>query len=144
MTKKKPRYESRVFDGRIIHSAEIERIHKEVLDFKHIEAVSEPMRELIEDLWPELVNKLTAEGQLTHGYHDATDRPWHGAAGNPPAWSFKIPVPDHGRGICPMGLRAGRGNMPAACDGTPNTLRCGFRAHGGVLSGATRLSSSRP
>ncbi len=30
----KPRYESRVFDGRIIHSAEIERIHKEVLDFK--------------------------------------------------------------------------------------------------------------
>src|SRR4030081_2421214 len=54
MTKKKPRYESRVFDGRIIHSAEIERIHKEVLDFKHIEAISEPMRELIGDLWPEL------------------------------------------------------------------------------------------
>jgi hypothetical protein len=55
MTKKKRRYESRVFDGRIIHSAEIERIHKEVLD---IEAISEPMRELIEDLWPELVSKL--------------------------------------------------------------------------------------
>jgi hypothetical protein len=49
MTKKKPRYESPVFDGRIIHSAEIERIHKEVLDFKHIKAVSDPMRELIED-----------------------------------------------------------------------------------------------
>ena len=47
-----------LFDGRIIHSAEIERIHREVLDFKHIEAISEPMRELIEDLWPELVNKL--------------------------------------------------------------------------------------
>jgi hypothetical protein len=58
MTKKKPRYESRVFDGRIIHSAEIERIHKEVLDFKHIEAISEPTRELIEDLLPELVSKL--------------------------------------------------------------------------------------
>jgi hypothetical protein len=58
MTKKKPRYESRVFDGRIIHSAEIERIHKEVLDFERIEAISEPMRELIEDLWPELANKL--------------------------------------------------------------------------------------
>jgi hypothetical protein len=56
MTKKKPRYESRVFDGRIIHSAEIERIHKEVLDFKRIEAISQPMRELIEDLWPELAN----------------------------------------------------------------------------------------
>ena len=65
MTKKKPRYESRVFDGRIIHSAEIERMHREVLDFKHIEAISEPMRELIEDLWPELANKLPAESQLT-------------------------------------------------------------------------------
>jgi hypothetical protein len=52
MTKKKPCYESRVFDGRI------ERIHREVLDFKHIEAISEPMRELIEDLWPELLPKL--------------------------------------------------------------------------------------
>jgi len=58
MTKKKPRYESRVFDGRIIHSAEIERIHREVLDFERIEAISDPMRELIEDLWPELVTKL--------------------------------------------------------------------------------------
>ena len=50
MTKKKRRYELRVFDGRIIHSAEIERIHKEVLDFKRIEAISEPMREPIEGL----------------------------------------------------------------------------------------------
>jgi hypothetical protein len=66
MTKKKPRYESRVFDGRIIHSAEIERIHKEVLDFKHIEAISEPMRELIEDLWPELANMGTMPQQDDH------------------------------------------------------------------------------
>ena len=58
MTKIETRYESRVFDGRIIHSAQIERIHKEVLDFKRIEAISDPMRELIEDLWPELVTKL--------------------------------------------------------------------------------------
>jgi hypothetical protein len=35
------RYESRVFDGRIIHSAEIERIHKEVLDYERIEAISD-------------------------------------------------------------------------------------------------------
>jgi hypothetical protein len=58
MTKKKLRYETRVFDGRIIHSVEIERIHREVLDFERIEAISDPMRELIEDLWPELVTKL--------------------------------------------------------------------------------------
>jgi hypothetical protein len=39
-------------------SDEIERIHKEVLKFERIEAVSDPMRELIEDLWPELLDKL--------------------------------------------------------------------------------------
>jgi hypothetical protein len=37
------------FDGRVIISAEIERIHKEVLKFEHIEAIPIPMRELIED-----------------------------------------------------------------------------------------------
>jgi hypothetical protein len=37
---------------------EIERIHKEVLEFDSIEAISDSMRELIEDLWPELVHKL--------------------------------------------------------------------------------------
>jgi hypothetical protein len=55
---KKPRYEPRVFDGRIMQSAEIERIHKGILELKHIEAVSGPMRQPIEDLWPELVHKL--------------------------------------------------------------------------------------
>jgi hypothetical protein len=38
------------FRGRVITSDEIERIHKEVLKFERIEAVSDPMRELIEDL----------------------------------------------------------------------------------------------
>jgi hypothetical protein len=37
------------FDGRVITSAEIERIHKEVLKFERIEAIPIPMRELIED-----------------------------------------------------------------------------------------------
>jgi hypothetical protein len=45
-------------DGRIITSDEIERIHKEVLEFEHIEAISDAMRELIEELWPELTHKL--------------------------------------------------------------------------------------
>ena len=56
MDKKRRVYQPRVFDGRIITSDEIERIHKEVLKFKRIEAISDPMRELIEDLWPELVH----------------------------------------------------------------------------------------
>ena len=52
------RYEPRVFDGRIIQSDEIERIHQGVLDCKRIESISDPMCESIEDLWPELVHKL--------------------------------------------------------------------------------------
>jgi hypothetical protein len=58
MSKKRRVYQPRVFDGRIIMPDEIERIHKEVLDFERIDAISDPMRELIEDLWPELVHKL--------------------------------------------------------------------------------------
>jgi hypothetical protein len=58
ITKKRRKYEPRVFDGRVIMSDEIELIQKEVLKFERIEAISDPMRELIEDPWPELVHKL--------------------------------------------------------------------------------------
>ena len=44
MTKKKPRYEPHVFDGRIIQSDEIERIHKGVLDCKRIESIRTDVR----------------------------------------------------------------------------------------------------
>jgi hypothetical protein len=37
---------------------EIERIHKDLLQFERIEAISDPMCELIEELWPELMHKL--------------------------------------------------------------------------------------
>jgi hypothetical protein len=56
--KKRRTYQPRVFEGRVIMLDEIERIHKEVLEFESIEAISDPMRELIEDLWPELEYKL--------------------------------------------------------------------------------------
>jgi hypothetical protein len=58
MAKKRRTYEPHVFDDRVIMSDEIERIHKEVLEFQRIEAVSDPVRELIEDLWPELAHNL--------------------------------------------------------------------------------------
>ena len=58
MTKKRRRvYAPRVFDGRLIMSDEIGRI-KELFELERIEAVSDSMRELIEDLWPDLVHKL--------------------------------------------------------------------------------------
>jgi hypothetical protein len=58
MKKKRRIYQPRVFDSRVIMPDEIERIHKDLLQFKRIEAISDPMRESIEELWPELVHKL--------------------------------------------------------------------------------------
>ncbi len=52
MDKKRRVYQPRVFDGRIITFDEIERIHKEVLKFKRIEAISDPMPEFIETCGP--------------------------------------------------------------------------------------------
>jgi hypothetical protein len=57
-------YEPRIFDGRVMIPNEIEHIHKEVLEFETIDAISEPMRELIEELWPELVYKLPPKRSL--------------------------------------------------------------------------------
>jgi hypothetical protein len=39
-------------------SADLERLHKELLEFERIDVVSDEMRAVIEDLWPELVHKL--------------------------------------------------------------------------------------
>jgi hypothetical protein len=58
MAKKKQVYEPRIFEGKVMMPDEIERVHKELLEFEHIEAVSDSMRRLIEDLWPELLQKL--------------------------------------------------------------------------------------
>jgi hypothetical protein len=58
MKKKRRIYQPRVFDSRVIMPDEIERIHKDLLQFERIEAISDPMRELIEELCPELVHKL--------------------------------------------------------------------------------------
>ena len=55
--------EPRVFDGRITTSGQIERI-KEVLNFERIEPC--PMRELIEDLWPELLDKLPPKNRTAN------------------------------------------------------------------------------
>ncbi len=45
---KKRKYESRLFEGRVMTPADLERLHKEMLPFERIEAVSDEMRSLIE------------------------------------------------------------------------------------------------
>jgi hypothetical protein len=58
MSKKRRVYQPRVVDGRVMTSADLERLHKELRDFERIDFISDEMREVIEDLWPELVHKL--------------------------------------------------------------------------------------
>ena len=50
-------YSPRIFERGVLPSDEMERI-KEILEFEKIEAISDSMRELIEDLRPELAHKL--------------------------------------------------------------------------------------
>jgi hypothetical protein len=56
------KYEPRVFGGRVVMPDELERIHKGLLEFERIESVSDEMRELIEEVWPELLHKLPPKG----------------------------------------------------------------------------------
>jgi hypothetical protein len=36
----------------------LKRLHKELLEFEHIDFISDEMRAVIEDEWPELAHKL--------------------------------------------------------------------------------------
>jgi hypothetical protein len=63
----------RLIDGRIIISDEIQRIHKAILKFKRIKAISDRMRELIEGLWPELVHKLPPKSVRLHDLWAGTE-----------------------------------------------------------------------
>lgn len=56
------KYEPRVLGGRVVMPEELERIHKGLLEFERIESVSDEMRELIEEVWPELLHKLPPKG----------------------------------------------------------------------------------
>jgi hypothetical protein len=58
ITGSRQKYEPRVLDGRIMLPDELDRIHKGLLEFERIESVSDEIRELIEEVWPELVHKL--------------------------------------------------------------------------------------
>ena len=59
MTKKRRVYISRVVGDRVMTSADLERPpHKELLEYQRIDFISDGMRAVIEDLWPELVHKL--------------------------------------------------------------------------------------
>ena len=51
-------YRPRFFEGRIITPDEQERLYKRLCQFETIGPVSDSMRRLIQEVWPELVSKL--------------------------------------------------------------------------------------
>jgi hypothetical protein len=58
MPKKRRVYISRVVGDQVMTSADLERLHKELLEYEHIDFISDEMREVVEELWPELAHKL--------------------------------------------------------------------------------------
>jgi hypothetical protein len=58
MTKKRRLYQPRVVGGKVMTPTDLRRLHKELLDFKRIDSISDEMRGVVEESWPELVHKL--------------------------------------------------------------------------------------
>jgi hypothetical protein len=51
-------YEPRVIGGKLVMPAELQRIHRIILDAVEVEIISDEMRAVVEAVWPELVHKL--------------------------------------------------------------------------------------
>ena len=58
MTKKRRTYKPRIVGGQVMVPANLKRLHKYMLDVEHIGVISDQMREVVEEPWPELVHKL--------------------------------------------------------------------------------------
>ena len=59
-SKLKPKriYAPRIISDHIMLQEDFERLHKFLLEIEGLSEVSDDMRELVEDEWPELVHKL--------------------------------------------------------------------------------------
>jgi hypothetical protein len=51
-------YEPRVIGGQLVMPAELQRIHRIILDAAEVEIISDEMRAVVESLWHELAHKL--------------------------------------------------------------------------------------
>ena len=58
MTKKRRTYQPRIGGDKVMMPADLKRLHKYMLEIEHIGIISDEMREVIEELWPELAHKL--------------------------------------------------------------------------------------
>jgi hypothetical protein len=58
MAKKRRVYISRIVGDQVMTSADLERLHKYMVDIEGVDAISDEMRAVVEELWPELAHKL--------------------------------------------------------------------------------------
>ena len=58
MPKKRRVYISRIVGNQVMMPADLKRLHKYMREVEHISIVSDEMREVVEELWPELAHKL--------------------------------------------------------------------------------------
>jgi hypothetical protein len=52
------RYRPRIFQDRVMTATEQRQLYNELVKLKRFDVVSDEMRRLIEEVWPELVHKL--------------------------------------------------------------------------------------
>jgi hypothetical protein len=53
--KKRRVYQPRIVGGQVMLQADFERLHKYLLELERADYISDEMRAVIEDLWPELI-----------------------------------------------------------------------------------------
>jgi len=58
MTKKPRVYNPRIVGDQIMMLADLERLHKYMLEVEHIDHISDEMRAVVESEWPELAHCL--------------------------------------------------------------------------------------
>jgi len=61
MSKERRTYLPRIVGDKVMLSADLKRLHKYMRDVEHIGIISDKMREVVEELWPELAYKLPAK-----------------------------------------------------------------------------------
>jgi len=58
MSKERRTYLPRIVGDKVMMPEDLERLHKYMLDVEHIGITSDEVREVVEELWPELAHKL--------------------------------------------------------------------------------------
>ena len=58
MSKERRTYLPRIVGDKVMMPADLKRLHKYMLDIEHIDHISDEMRAVVQELWPELAHKL--------------------------------------------------------------------------------------